>query len=134
MDIKIRSALQKDIKGIVALLKSLEGVWQKDWRDDCVSIAVKSAGDLAVVAVLDDSVIGFASFHDTGFRAYLSEMEIAEKYQFTGLGTKILKYAENLLKEKSCSLIVADAYPPAEGFYKKNGWERSGSTLIAKWV
>lgn len=44
LDIKIRSALQKDVKGIVSLLKSLEGVWQKDWRDDYVLITVNSIG------------------------------------------------------------------------------------------
>jgi hypothetical protein len=36
------------------------------------------------------------------------------------------------LNSFDCKLVIADAYPPAEVFYKKNGWVKPNSTLLAK--
>lgn len=132
MEIEIRSAKPDDAAAIKQLLCSLPGVWQKEWRDGAVSIALKSAGELALVAIVNKEIIGFACFHDMGFRAYLSEIAIAEKYQKSGVGSLLLNRAENILSSKGCKLVIADAYPPAEEFYKKNGWVEPNSTLLAK--
>jgi GNAT superfamily N-acetyltransferase len=105
---------------------------QMEWRDNAVSVAIKSAGELALVAIVNKEIKGFACFHDVGFRSYLSEMAIAEKYQKSGVGTLLLKRAKNILSKKGCKLIVADAYPPAEKFYRKNGWIKPNATLLAK--
>lgn len=70
--------------------------------------------------------------HDVGFRAYLSEMVISERHQKTGIGTLLLKHAESILLNKGCKLVVADVYPPAEEFYRKNGWTKPKATLLAR--
>jgi len=132
MEVKIRSAEADDEMAIKQLLCSLPGVWQKEWRDSAVSVALKSAGDLALVAIVNKEITGFVCFHDVGFRAYLSEMAIAEKYQKSGIGSLLLKKAENILSKNGCKLIVADAYPLAEEFYRKNGWVKPNATLLAK--
>ena len=132
MEIEIRSALTEDEVEIKGLLRSLPGVWQKEWRDSAVSIALKSAGNLAFVACHEGKIIGFACFHDVGFRAYLNEVAILEKYQKSGIGTLLLKKAEEILSQRGCKLIVAGAYPPAAGFYIKNGWVKPNSTLLVK--
>jgi GNAT superfamily N-acetyltransferase len=64
----------------------------------------------------------------------LSEMVVAESEQGGGIGSKLLKKAEELLSDKGCLLIVADAYPPAEGFYRSREWGRPTSVLISKVV
>lgn len=132
MEVKIRSAEPDDAAAIKELLCSLPGVWQKEWRDGAVSIALKSAGELALVALVNKEIKGFACFHDMGFRAYLSEMAIAEEYQNSGIGSLLLNRAESILSGKGCRLVIADAHPPAEEFYKKNGWLKPNSTLLAK--
>ena len=132
MEIDIRSAKSDDETAIKQLLCSLHGVWQKEWRDSAVSIALKSAGELALVAIVNKEIAGFVCFHDVGFRAYLSEMAIAERFQKSGIGSLLLRKAENILSKKGCKLVVADAYPPAEEFYRKNGWIKPNSTLLAK--
>jgi hypothetical protein len=113
MEVKIRSAKADDETAIKNLLCSLPGVWQKEWRDNAVSVAIKSAGELALVAIVNKEIKGFACFHDVGF-------------------TLLLKRAKNILSKKGCKLIVADAYPPAEKFYRKNGWIKPNATLLAK--
>jgi ribosomal protein S18 acetylase RimI-like enzyme len=132
MEIEIRSAEPDDEIAIKQLLCSLPGVWQKEWRDSAVSEALKSAGELALVATVNKEIKGFACFHDVGFRAYLSEMAIAEKYQKSGVGSLLLKRAENILSKNGCKLVVADVYPPAEEFYRKNGWVKPNAALLAK--
>ena len=122
---------EPDIKG---LLKSTSGVWQEWWRNTAVAIALESAGSLALVALRKDKIVGFACFHDVDFRAYLSEMVVAESEQGGGIVSKLLKKAEELLSDKGCLLIVADAYPPAEGFYRSREWGRPTSVLISKVV
>jgi len=132
MEIEIRPATPDDETAIKQLIFSLPGVWQKEWRDSAVSLALASAGKLALVAIVNKALAGFACFHDVGFRAYLSEMVIAERHQKSGIGSLLLKKAENILSRRGCKLIVADVYPPAEEFYHKNGWVRSKATLLAK--
>ena len=132
MEIEIRSATPDDEAAIKQLIFSLPGVWQKEWRDSAVSLALASAGKLALVAIVNKSLAGFACFHDVGFRAYLSEMAIAERYQRSAIGSLLLKSAENILSSRGCKLIVADVYPPAQEFYHKNGWVKPNATLLAK--
>jgi ribosomal protein S18 acetylase RimI-like enzyme len=132
MEIKIRSAKPDDAVAIKQLLCSLPGVWQKEWRDGAVSIALESAGELALVAIANQEIAGFICFHDAGFRAYLSEMAISESYQKSGIGSLLLSRAEHILSSKGCELVVADVHPPAEEFYIKNDWVKSSATLLAK--
>jgi GNAT superfamily N-acetyltransferase len=132
VEIEIRSAEPDDETAIKQLLCALPGVWQKEWRDNAVSVALKSADEIALVAIVDNEIKGFACFHDVGFRAYLSEMAIAENYQKSGIGSLLLQSAEKILSGNGCKLVIADVYPPAEEFYKKNGWVKPNAKLLAK--
>ena len=134
MEVENRSATMSDEHEVKELLKSTPGVWQEKWRDTAVAIAIESAGTLALVALQKDRIVGFASFHDVGFRAYLSEMVVSEPEQGKTIGSKLLRRAEELLADKGCQFIVADAYPPAEGFYRKKGWKRPTSVLMLKLI
>ena len=115
-------------------MKSSSGVWQKEWRENAVEIALDNAGSCALIVEKDGVIIGFASFHDCGFRAYLSEMIIAESEQKKGIGMALLQEGEKILSEKGCYLVVADIFPPAVGFYEKNGWGLSSSEFRLKQI
>jgi GNAT superfamily N-acetyltransferase len=131
-DWTIRSASPGDESGIKRLLKAEGGMWQGWWRDDAVAIAIASAGDLALVAVRDERILGFACVHDVGFRAYLSEIVVAESERGSGIGHALLTRAETMLGERGCQLIIADAYPPAVNFYERQGWGRPDAVLISR--
>ena len=132
MKVEIRSAKRGDELAIRQMLCSLSGVWQKEWRDDAVSVALQSAGELALVAIVDKKIIGFLCVHDAGFRAYVSEMAVAEEHQRSGIGSLLLERAESILTTRGCKLIVADVYPPAEGFYRNHGWLKPHAILLSK--
>jgi hypothetical protein len=46
MEVEIRSAKPGDEAAIKRLLGSLPGVWQKEWRDRAVSVALKNDSDI----------------------------------------------------------------------------------------
>jgi len=130
----IRTAKLSEESKIKDLMKSSPGVWQKEWREDSITVALSNAEDCALVVEKDGLIIGFASFHDCGFRAYLSEMIIAESEQKKGIGMALLQEGEKILSERGCCLVVADVYPPAVGFYDKDGWGIPRSKLRSKMI
>ena len=94
--------------------------------------ALRSAGQSALVAERDGELVGFACFHDVGFRAYLSEMVVRESERGGGIGSMLLRKAEARLASRGCPLIVADVYPPAEEFYRKNDWGHPKAILMSR--
>jgi len=112
-------------------LKSIEGVWQLDWRFDSVCRAISAADGLAFVAVEEGQVVGFICGHDLGFRAYLSEFVVAESHQRAGIGKALLRSLEEALSRRGCRLVVADVYPPAEPFYRALGWGAPSAVLLS---
>ena len=131
MPTQIRSATPADIPAIESLLQS---VWQESWRPNTVSLALQSAGPLALVACQDQTIIGFACFHDVGFRAYLSEMIVHPNHQRSRVGTQLLHHAQSMLSQRNCHLVIADVYPPAATFYQKNKWSTPSAQLLAKTI
>lgn len=128
----VRKAEKSDEPRIKELMKASPGVWQMDWRDDSIAIALRNAEGCALVAEQDGLIIGFASFHDCGFRAYLSEMIVAESEQKKGIGKALLQKGDEILSERGCRLVVADVFPPAVGFYENDGWGTPTSKLRSK--
>lgn len=54
-------------------------------------------------------------------------------YLGKGLGSKLIKYVENFLKEKGYSQLILwtlTSNQSARHFYEKNGWEADGKTQI----
>jgi len=52
---------------------------------------------------------------------------VAEEYRKTGIGSRILKHAEEIAKAKGATVAMLDTFDfQAEGFYHKNGYEVIG--------
>jgi GNAT superfamily N-acetyltransferase len=130
----IRVARSEDVPAIQRLLKSIPGVWQNDWRANAVSVAVSSGAELALLAVENGSVVGFCCGHDVEFRGYLSEMAVAPDRQRQGIGAAFLQHLETVLRAQGCALLVANIYPPAEGFYRTLGWQEPNAILLRRRV
>jgi len=130
----IRHADPKDVLAIQRLLRSLPGVWQDSWREDVIERTLDSARALAFVAEEDGVLVGFASAHDLGFRAYLSELVVSESHQRKGIGAQLVRRIEAELAARGCAVLIADVYPPAEPFYRKLGWRPPKATLLAHGV
>ena len=52
---------------------------------------------------------------------------VKEEFRNKGIGTKILKHAEEIARKKGASIAMLDTFDfQAEGFYKKQGYEVVG--------
>ena len=131
-DVIVRLAVATDAMEVDSLLRSVRGVWQGGWREDCVSRAIEAADGLVFVAELSARVVGFVAAHDLGFRAYLSEIVVAEAVQGRGIGRVLLDRVESVLAERRCKIMVGDIYPNAVGFYTGMGWGKPRSVLMSK--
>jgi len=129
--VQIRVANPADVASIQQLLRSISGVWQPIWRSDVVERALLSANGLAYVAT-DHSLIGFGCAHDAGFRAYLSELVIAESWQRRGVGSALLAALQRGVAARGCKLVVADVFPPAVPFYRAHGWGEPLAVLLRR--
>ena len=127
----IRVARISDVDGIRKLMKSVSGFWDEDWRADVLERVIGSAEAIALVHLDGETIEGFACAHDAGFRAYLSEFAVVETQQRSGVGTALLQSFESALLQRGCRLVVADAYPPAEPFYRARGWAPPAALLLS---
>ena len=80
------------------------GFWQRDWSDATLAKGIETAGDLALVWEDDSTIAGFVCAHDLGFRAYLSELVVAQRARGRGIGRHLVnEYRPSLHSEVAVS-------------------------------
>lgn len=128
----IRLAGTADIPRIEALMKSIAGFWDAGWRPDVLDRALGSSETIALVHHVDDTLDGFVCGHDVGFRAYLSELVVSSASQGRGVGSQLISELERHLAARGCSVLIADVWRDAEGFYRSHGWTPPSVVLLRK--
>ncbi|MDT7891404.1 MAG: GNAT family N-acetyltransferase [Thermoproteota archaeon] len=112
---------------------------RKYWIEVISNILARDRNSIAV-AELDSKIIGYALFNlnaSEPFKvkekwAYISDLFVEKEYRRKEIGTNILKYIENLSKEKNVKkirLIVWKDNEIAIKFYEKNGFKIVGYLL-----
>jgi len=128
----IRAAETLDITDIRTLMKSVIGFWDEAWRIDVLERVLVSAETIALVHVGGAGIDGFVCAHDVGFRAYLSELVVSPLTQGRGIGARLLAEVERRVAQRGCSVLIADVWQDAEGFYRSHGWTPPPVVLLRK--
>ena len=128
----IREMRDDDLPAVKALMQSIPGFWRDAWTDEMLIKARSSAGDLALVAEDGGRIVGFVFCHDFGFRAYLSELAVAQNMRGQGIGKALLGQVEDTLHTRGCELIIADVWHSGAEFYRRLGWTQPDVTLLRK--
>ena len=129
----IRLALQKDVLPIYQLMKQVPGFWRDDWRDDVVERGIDVSDGLAFVWVEDGSIQGFVCAHDLGYCCYMSALLVSPDLQGKQIGRHLVQYMERELCVRGCTILIADVWNEAEGYFLKElGWVRPSSVLMQK--
>ena len=128
----IRQATSKDLPAIRRLMEAEPGFWQDDWSDATLLKGIETAGDLALVWADDTVVVGFACAHDVGFRAYLSELIVAQEARGRGIGKKLIGRIQDVLILRGCRILIGDVWHGAEPFYRSLGWEPPDVVLLRR--
>ena len=128
----LREATTADADVIQALMRSVPGFWDEGWRHDVLERALVLSGTVALVHLDGERIDGFACAHDLGFRAYLSEPVVSPEARQLGVGARLLAEVERRLAARGCSLVIADVWRDAEGFYRAQGWVPPAAVLLRK--
>jgi predicted N-acetyltransferase YhbS len=128
----IRHATANDIPAIRSLMEGVPEFWQPNWSNDTLASGIRSARGLAFVWEMSSNVLGFACAHDVGFRAYLSELVVAEHAQNQGIGEQLVRTVEQELSRRGHSVLIADVWHAAVPFYRALGWEPPDAVLLRR--
>jgi predicted N-acetyltransferase YhbS len=128
----IRQATACDIPAIRSLMDSVPGFWQPDWSNDTLGKAISSANGLAFVWDTGSHILGFVCVHDVGFRAYLSELVIAQQERKQGIGKQLVRTVEQELSQRGHGVLIADVWHAAVPFYLALGWEAPDVVLLRR--
>jgi len=83
-----------------------------------------------IAAFLDEKIVGSVVLKLlTKTRFQLKQMAVDEEIQRSGIGTKIIKFAEDLSRLKGCKKIQMIARVPAMKFYEKLGYKTVGKAF-----
>jgi ribosomal protein S18 acetylase RimI-like enzyme len=128
----IREARGEDLPAIRRLMEAEPGFWQRDWSDATLAKGIETAGDLALVWEDDSTIAGFVCAHDLGFRAYLSELIVAQGARGRGIGRNLVERIQAELARRGRRILIADVWHDAEPFYRSLGWEPPDVVLLRR--
>ncbi len=137
-DMKIRRAVPEDLSELRQLyIDTVTNInskdydenqiraWIKPWFEpdtttrDGRTFADKIVEQYFIVAVIDETIAGFASLEDNG---YLDFMYVHKDFQRHGAAKALLNELENYAREKDIKELDAIVSKTALGFFEKHGW------------
>jgi GNAT superfamily N-acetyltransferase len=96
-----------------------------------VTEMVPGTGEIALVAIHRDLVIGSAIYRDSGDTAYLWGMYVLPEWQRRSVGGRLLRSVVTSLREsKTIEVRVLRTSPWASTFYEAQGFQVTGSDVI----
>jgi len=128
---KIRLARDEDCTAIARLHReTIRHINSKDYSEDIIQVwsartnAQRFRGNSDKckrwVAVQGDKIVGF---YDHGFDCELWGLYVHKDYVGKGIGSRLLKTAENSLQKHGCKKITLKSTITAKDFYKKQGYK-----------
>jgi GNAT superfamily N-acetyltransferase len=110
-------------------------VWKlkpEERKKRMLAFPIEAAGELALVWEEEASIAGFVCAHDLGFRAYLSELIVAQGARGRGIGRSLVERIQAELARQGCRILIADVWHDAEPFYRSLGWEPPDVVLLRR--
>ncbi|HIV86206.1 MAG TPA: GNAT family N-acetyltransferase [Candidatus Monoglobus merdigallinarum] len=142
-EIKIREAAKDDLPEIIRILADdTLGSQREDYRlplpqcyIDAFNNISKDENSILLVVCTDGKVIGsmqitFTQYlsHRGSLRATFENIRIAQDFRGSGIGTRLLKHAIDIAKNKNCSIVqltTNKSRTDAHGFYQRLGFRAS---------
>jgi ribosomal protein S18 acetylase RimI-like enzyme len=103
--------------------------WIESWRDILTMRPEFIAANIACCAVEDDRAVGFYVLTTESDGLHLDHLWIVPDAMRRGIGRALFEHATAQAQNSGVHSIKIEADPNAEGFYKRMGAERVGTSL-----
>ena len=91
----------------------------------------KEKNDILIGAFDEDEIMGCCILSDTSDGCVrLRQMAVQKNMQGKGIGESIIRFAENLARDKGFKALTMHARDTAIGFYEKYGYKVKGEQFI----
>jgi GNAT superfamily N-acetyltransferase len=143
-DVTVRSAMPDDWEAVAGLLVELgrgvaEGTAHDPTHRQAFAGHIRNLGNVTLVAQLGDEVIGVVDmeYHqrlgDHRPQARVNDIVVTEASRGLGVGTTLLRRAEELARMRGCfrmALVTATWREPTIEFYRREGWQEYGEWFV----
>ncbi len=135
--LKIRNYSQTDYQQVKNILQEV-GLFYQDWHSkENLKSMVEKDTKLIQIAAQNDKIIGIILIIPFGKNVVnLYSLAVLKKYQKQGIGSKLIKHCEEILKKRGTtnfSLFVTSQNKKLINFYQKCGYITSGTNYIYMW-
>jgi ribosomal protein S18 acetylase RimI-like enzyme len=103
--------------------------WIEAWREILTMRPEFIAANVAYYATEDDNVVGFYVLTTESDGIHLDHLWIIPAAMHCGIGRALFEHAVNQARAAGFDLIRIEADPNAEGFYKRMGAQRVGTSV-----
>jgi putative acetyltransferase len=128
----VREFETSDLDDAIALWSASDGIGlnESDTRDALLRFLARNPG-LSAVAMDAEQVVGAILCGHDGRRAAVHHLAVAPAYRRRGVGSELLEYCLNRLREADiprCNLYLYDDNQVGRSF-----WERHGFRAVSTW-
>ena len=140
MNTFIRKANNADANDLLILNEKFNG--KQDISKEMIERSLETnTSEEVFVAVNNERVIGFcciriySSFCYSVSYAEITEIYVDDEFQHSGIGTKLIEYAQNYLRTKNVvniQLFTGGENYSAQAFYEKHGYKKTNEIMYRK--
>jgi ribosomal protein S18 acetylase RimI-like enzyme len=136
---KIRKSIKKDLKEISEIfrIESAKKPYFQKWTKKTAFEKINEFfnKDDLFIAIKDNKIVGFVISYiedDNKKKAYADELWLRQDYQGKGIGSSLMKFIENMYKNKGVEIIqlIAKKQAGAFKFYKKLKYKESDENVF----
>jgi ribosomal-protein-alanine N-acetyltransferase len=123
---EVLSMTDRDIAEIALIEKEC---FSTPWSEESLRSELTNDGAVFLTAKTDGEVSGYIGMHTVLDECYIANIAVKNKFRRMGIGSLLLKQAENAAREKNCSFIsleVRVSNIPAITLYEKYGYISQG--------
>jgi GNAT superfamily N-acetyltransferase len=143
-EVTVRLAAPQDWPAVAGMLVELgrgvaAGTAEDPTHQQAFSGHIRQIGHVTLVAEVDDEILGVIDmeYHqrlgDHRPQARVNDVVVTDRARGTGVGTALLRRAEELARKRGCfrmALVTASWREDSIAFYRREGWGEYGAWFV----
>ena len=119
------------------MLKELRSALSFEQFESALDIQSRQEGYILIGAFVNGDLLGVMGMRPVhtfarGAHLHVDDLVVAGSARGTGIGHRLLEYAERHARKYGMAQVFLDSLPDAIGFYERDGYRRHESILVKK--